>query len=164
VALRPPEPLADHHDLTPFGSGMASLDDWLRRRARANQVSGASRTFVLCDGETIIGYYALASGAVSVVEATGRLRRNMPDPIPVAILARLAVRRDRQGRGLGRALFRDAVFRVLNAAGAIGIRGLLVHAVSDEARAFYVGLGLVESPVDPLTLMASLRDLRDALD
>jgi GNAT superfamily N-acetyltransferase len=88
----------------------------------------------------------------------------MPDPIPVAILARLAVRRDRQGRGLGRALFRDAVFRVLNAAGAIGIRGLLVHAVSDEARAFYVGLGLVESPVDPLTLMASLRDLRDALD
>lgn len=164
MALRPPEPLADHHDLTPFGSGVASLDDWLRRRARANQVSGASRTFVLCDGETVIGYYALASGAVSVAEATGRLRRNMPDPIPVAILARLAVRSDRQGRGLGRALFRDAVFRVLNAAGAIGIRGLLVHAVSDEARAFYVGLGLVESPVDPLTLMASLRDLRDALD
>jgi GNAT superfamily N-acetyltransferase len=164
VALRRPEPLADHHDLTPFGSGVASLDDWLRRRARANQVSGASRTFVLCDGETIIGYYALASGAVSAAEATGRLRRNMPDPIPVAILARLAVRSDRQGRGLGRALFRDAVFRVLNAAGAIGIRGLLVHAVSDEARAFYVGLGLVESPVDPLTLMASLGDLRDALD
>jgi GNAT superfamily N-acetyltransferase len=163
VTLRAPEPLGDHHDLSGFSSGVASLDDWLRRRARANQASGATRTFVLCDGAEVIGYYALASGAVALAQAPGRLRRNMPEPIPVAVLARLALRADHQGRGLGRALFRDAVLRVLNAAEAIGIRGLLVHALSEEAKAFYLRLGLEPSPLDPLTLMVTLADLRDAV-
>jgi GNAT superfamily N-acetyltransferase len=163
VTLRAPEPLGDHHDLSGFSSGVASLGDWLRRRARANQASGATRTFVLCDGAEVIGYYALASGAVALAQAPGRLRRNMPEPIPVAVLARLALRADHQGRGLGRALFRDAVLRVLNAAEAIGIRGLLVHALSEEAKAFYLRLGLEPSPLDPLTLMVTLADLRDAV-
>jgi GNAT superfamily N-acetyltransferase len=162
VTLRAPEPLAEHHDLTGFVSGEASLDDWLKRRARANQVSGASRTFVLCEGGVVIGYYALASGAVALARAPGRLTRNMPEPVPVAVLARLALRNDRQGQGLGRALFRDAVLRVLNAAEAIGIRGLLVHALSEQARVFYLHLGLEPSPLDPMTLMATLGDLRDA--
>jgi GNAT superfamily N-acetyltransferase len=163
VTLRAPEPLGDHHDLSGFSSGVASLDDWLRRRARANQASGATRTFVLCDGAELIGYYALASGAVALAQAPGRLRRNMPEPIPVAVLARLALRADHQGRGLGRALFRDAVLRVLNAAEAIGLRGLLVHALSEEAKAFDLRLGLEPSPLDPLTLMVTLADLRDAV-
>jgi len=163
VTLRAPEPLAQHHNLTGFVSGEPSLDDWLKRRARGNQASGASRTFVLCEGDAVIGYYALASGAVALAQAPGRLRRNMPEPIPVAVLARLALRKDRQGQGLGRALFRDAVLRVLNAAEAIGIRGLLVHALSDEGRAFYLRLGLEPSPLDPMTLMTTLGDLRDAL-
>ncbi|HEV2531152.1 GNAT family N-acetyltransferase [Phenylobacterium sp.] len=139
------------------------MDDWLRRRARANQASGATRTFVLCEGAEVIGYYALASGAVALAQAPGRLRRNMPEPVPVAVLARLALRSDRRGLGFGRALFRDAVLRVLNAAEAIGIRGLLVHALSEEAKAFYLRLGLEPSPLDPLTLMATLADLRDAV-
>ncbi len=91
MSLSPPAPLNETHRLDDFACGTASLDDWLKRRARTNQTSGASRTFVLCDGETIAGYYALASGGVQIAGATGRFRRNMPDPIPVVVLRRLAV-------------------------------------------------------------------------
>jgi GNAT superfamily N-acetyltransferase len=161
--VTPPEPLADHHDLSAFDSGVPALDQWLKRRARPNQGAGASRTFILRQDDKVIGYYALASGAVAVAHAPGRLRRNMPDPIPVAILARLALARDHQGQGLGRALFRDAVLRVLQASEVIGMRGLLVHAISEEAKAFYLALGLEPSPLDEMTLMATLRDLREAL-
>jgi len=161
--LSPPELLADHHDFGNFGSGEASLDDWLKRRARANQVSGASRTYVLCEEKRVIGYYALASGVVTVESAPGRFRRNMPNPIPVAVLARLAVDSDWHGRGLGRALFRDAARRVAHAADAIGIRGIVVHAISEEAKKFYLALGFDASPSEPMTLMATLSDIRAAL-
>ena len=161
--LLPPEPLAGHHDIGDFRSGEASLDDWLKRRARANQVSGASRTYVLCGATRVIGYYAVASGVVAVESAPGRFRRNMPNPIPVAVLARLAVDSDWQGRGLGRALFRDAARRVAQAADAIGIRGIVVHAISEEARKFYLALGFDASPSEPMTLMVTLSDIRAAL-
>ncbi|MGH9785738.1 MAG: GNAT family N-acetyltransferase [Terriglobia bacterium] len=157
--LVPPELLADHHDIVDFRSGEASLDDWLKRRARANQVSGASRTYVVCEKKRVIGYYALASGVVTVE----RFRRNMPNPIPVAVLARLAVDRDWQGRGIGRALFRDAARRVAHAADAIGIRGIVVHAISEEAKNFYRALGFDASPSEPMTLMVTLSDIRAAL-
>ena len=159
-----PEPLADQHDLADFTSGEASLDDWLRRRARANQVSGASRTYVVCENKRVIGYYALASGAITVASAPGRFRRNMPDPIPVVLLGRLAVDRSWGGRGFGRALFRDAARRVANAADAIGIRGIVVHAISPEAKNFYLALGFDPSPSDPMVLMVTLADVRAALD
>jgi GNAT superfamily N-acetyltransferase len=161
--LLPPEPLADHHDFGEFGSGEPSLDDWLRRRARANQVSGASRTFVVCQGKLVVGYYALASGVIAAESAPGRFRRNMPNPIPVAVLARLAVDRNWQGKGIGRALFRDAALRVAHAADAIGIRGILVHAISEEAKNFYVKLGFDPSPREPMTLMVTLSDVRSVI-
>jgi GNAT superfamily N-acetyltransferase len=163
VPLTAPEPLADHHRLDGFDSGVASLDDWLKRRARANQATGASRSFVVCDDGQVVAYYALASGAISAQTTTGRFRRNMPEPIPVAILARLAIHRAYQGHGLGRALFRDSAQRVLNAADAIGIRGMIVHAISDEAKAFYLALGFDISPLDPMTLMVTLADIRLSL-
>jgi GNAT superfamily N-acetyltransferase len=163
VPLSPPVPLADHHLVDDFSSGEPSLDDWLRRRARANQLSGATRTFAACDGDRVIGYYALASGAVTVESVPGRFRRNMPDPIPVAVLARLAVDRAYQGRGLGRALFGDGARRVAHAADAIGIRGIVVHAISDETRKFYVALGFDPCPREPMTLVATLADIRAAL-
>ena len=161
--LSPPEPLADDHDFASFCSGESSLDDWLRRRASANQISGASRTYVVCEDKIVIGYYALASGVVTVENAPGRFRRNMPNPIPVAVLARLAVDQNWQGRGLGRALFRDAAQRVAQAADAIGIRGIVVHAISEEAKKFYVTLGFDPSPREPMTLMVTLADVREAL-
>jgi GNAT superfamily N-acetyltransferase len=163
LMLLAPELLASHHQLTSFDSGVPSLDDWLKRRATLNQASGASRTFVTCEGVQVIGYYCLASSAVAPAAAPGRFRRNMPDPVPVVVLGRLAVARSHQSHGLGRSLFQDAARRVIHAAEAIGIRGLLVPALSDEAKSFYLRLGLDASPLEPMTLMVTIADLRAAL-
>ena len=163
---RPGQPvaLAEQHVLDGFDCGVASLDDWLRRRARQNQLSGASRNFVSADASGhVIAYYALTSSAIAAAATTGRLRRNMPDPVPVVVLGRLAITRAYQGQGLGRALFHDAGRRVVHATEAIGIRGLLVHALSDQAKDFYLSLGLEVSPLEPMTLMTTVADLRAAL-
>lgn len=161
--IRPPEPLTAEHGLGAFDSGVVSLDDWLRRRALPNQVSGASRTFVVVDAGQVVAYYALAASAVAPDAAPGRFKRNMPDPIPVVVLGRLAIALSHQGHGLGRALFQDAAHRVIHAADAIGIRGLLVHAISDEAKAFYLRLGLAPSPLEPMTMMSTVADLKAAM-
>jgi GNAT superfamily N-acetyltransferase len=163
MTLFAPAPLTAQHELATFDSGESSLDDWLKRRALANQASGASRTFVICEGSRVAGYYALASGAVTTARVPGRFKRNMPEPIPVVLLGRLAIDRAWQGQGLGRALFRDAALRVLQAADAIGIRGILVHALSEQARKFYIALGFTECPNEPLMLVVTLQDLREAL-
>lgn len=162
--LSAPEPLDAGHRFDDFSSGSPMLDDWLKKRALANQVSGASRTFVTCEAGTVVGYYALASSAVSVARVPGRFRRNMPDPIPVVVLARLAVASGHQRRGIGRALFQDAARRVINAADAIGIRGMIVHAISEDAVAFYRNLGFDPSPLDRMTLMVTLADLRASFE
>jgi GNAT superfamily N-acetyltransferase len=164
VAPIAPRPLTERDQVAAFDSGVASLDDWLRRRARANEAAGASRTYVVTTDDLVVGYYALAASAVTVEQASGRFRRNMPDPIPVVVLGRLAVDRAHQGHGLGRAMFRDAALRALQASDVIGIRGMLVHALSDDARAFYQAVGFEPSPLDPMTLMVTLADLRAARD
>jgi GNAT superfamily N-acetyltransferase len=163
VPLSPPEPLSDVHGLADFSSGAASLDDWLKRRARANQISGASRTFVVAENTKVAGYYALASGGIAVTSSVGRFRRNMPDPIPLVVLGRLAVDRSWQGGGLGRGLFQDCALRVAQAADTIGIRGIVVHAISEEAKVFYMELGFDPSPVEPMTLMVTLGDIRQLI-
>jgi len=163
VPLSEPRPLNEAHELNDFICGVGSLDDWLRKRARPNQVSGASRTFVVADNHLVVGYYALASGAITPANSVGRFRRNMPDPIPVAVLGRLAIDRSQQGRGLGRALFRDCTPRVAHAADTIGIRGIVVHAISEQARAFYPALGFDASPSELMTLMVTLGDIRGLL-
>lgn len=156
MALQAPDLLTAAHALTAFDSGVASLDDWLRRRALANQLSGASRIYVVATPDNhVVGYYALASGALARVDAPGRIKRNMPDPVPMAVIGRLAVDRSMQGRGLGVALLQDAVLRVQQAASIVGIRGILVHAISEEARAFYEHHGFIPSVGDPLTLVLS---------
>jgi len=163
MTVAAPEPLAAHHDVQPFVSGVESLDFWLKHRALKNQTTGASRTFVACDGSRVVAYYALASSAVTVDAAPGRFRRNMPDPIPVVVLGRLAVDESLQGKGVGRALARDAGLRVIQAADTIGIRGMIVHALSAEAKAFYERTGFEPSPLDPMTLMVTLTDLKASL-
>jgi GNAT superfamily N-acetyltransferase len=160
MSLKSPEPLTSSHSSVDFSCGIASLDEWLKRRALTNQNSGATRTFVTCIDDRVVGYYALAAGSINVRSALGKFRRNMPDPIPVVILARLAIDTSYQGRGLGRALFRDAALRVIQAADPIGIRGIIVHAISAEAKDFYVALGFDVSPLEPMTLMITLNDLR----
>ena len=166
VSPRPSQPvaLAAAHQLDAFDCGVTSLDDWLKRRARQIQLNGGSRTFVSADAAgQVIAYYALASSAIAAAATTGKLRLNMPDPIPVVVLGRLAITRACQGQGLGRALFQDAGRRIIHAADAIGIRGLLVHALSEETSAFYLGLGLEASPLEPMTLMTTVADLKAAL-
>lgn len=159
-----PERLSDRHQLDEFACGTAVLDQWLRRRARRNDAEGASRTIVVCDDLRVVGYYSLATGSVAGAAAPGRIRRNMPDPIPVMILGRLAVDQTWQGRGLGNSLLQDAIFRTLAAAEIAGIRALLVHAISDKAKAFYMGRGFIDCPGEPRTLLLLLKTVRDALN
>ena len=157
LTLEAPAPLSAEHRIEAFASGSPSLDDWLKRRARTNQLSGASRTYVVAEAGRVVGHYCLASGALALNDAPGGFKRNMPDPIPMAILGRLAVDLTWQGRGLGAALLRDAVERTQTAAAILGIRGLHVHALSDEAKAFYEHHGFVASPSRPMALVLSLK-------
>jgi GNAT superfamily N-acetyltransferase len=141
-----------------FACGESVLDEWLKRRAFANQLSGASRTFVVTDpDQCVFGYYAMAAGAVSHHTATGTVRRNMPDPIPVMVLARLAVDRRAQGLKLGGALLRDAVDRAMAVSQNAGVRALLVHALHDRAKEFYEHYGFQASPLHPMVLMLRLK-------
>lgn len=151
-----PEKLSAAHDLSGFDSGEPALNDWLSRRALQNEESGASRTYVVCAGKKVIGYYSLAVGAVAHAEAPGRLRRNMPDPVPAMVVGRLAVDKSYQGAGIGPALLRDAVLRTIQAAEIAGIRIILVHAISERAKRFYEKYGFIASPVDPMTVMITV--------
>jgi len=136
------------------------LDDWLKRRAFKNQAEGASRTYVVTnDDGTVLAYYALAAGSVIAAEATGAVRRNMPSPIPVVILARLAVDKSLQGNGFGKALLRDALLKTIQAADTIGVRALLIHALDEDAAAFYEKFGFSRSPADSLVLMVPLKSV-----
>lgn len=153
-----PTLLGPDHRLDSFESGVVGLDDWLKRRARSNQVHGASRTYVLAQADgTVLGYYALASGGLALSEASGSIRRNMSDPIPMAILGRLAIDRRHQGKGFGVALLQDAVMRVGQAAAIMGIKGILVHAISDEAKRFYERYGFTAGVNQPMTLVLPIR-------
>jgi GNAT superfamily N-acetyltransferase len=163
VQFSPPEKLTSSHDLSQFECGESSLDSWLKRRALQNEEAGASRTYVLRTGREIAGYYALATGAIAHVEATGKVRRNMPDSVPVIILGRLAIASKFQGRGIGTALLRDAVLRIVQAAEIAGIRAILVHAISDQAKRFYEKRGFTPSPADPMTLMIKVAEVAKIL-
>lgn len=157
MAYSPPTLLNDKHRLDEFQCGEAILDNWLKKTALKNQFSRASRTFVVCDEENrVVAYYAMASGSVSHSVAGGNIRRNMPDPIPVIVLGRLAVDRTVQGKGFGVAMLKDAVLRAKAVSEQIGVRALLVHALNDKARQFYLKYGFSISPMDEWLLMLKL--------
>ena len=162
LELSEPQPLTADHQLDHFDCKETSLNDWLKRRAIANQISGASRTFVVTDAEKrVVAYYAMAAGAVAHQLATSAVRRNMPDPIPVMVLGRLAVDHRVQGQHLGSALLKDAVERAGFVSSNVGVRALLVHALHERARQFYEYYGFQESPQHPMTLMLRLGVRRD---
>ncbi len=164
MAYGRPEPLGKHHRLDQFDCGEPALDEWLRRHARGAHASGSARVFVATfeDGETVVGYYALAAAQAAPEEATERALKGQPRarPVPAVLLARLAVDRAHQGAGIGRSLLQDVLLRCLEAAEAIGARILLVHAKHDAAKAWYMQYGFEESPTDPLHLMMLLKDVR----
>lgn len=151
-----PEPIKTTHYLDDFDCGIQTLNQWLKRQALANENSGASRTFVVCDNQHVIGFYALATGSVRRGDAPGSIKRRMPDPIPVMVLGRLAVDLHWQKKGVGSGLLKDAVLRTLTVSQQTGIRALIVHAFADKAKNFYRHYGFQESPFNQMTLMLNL--------
>jgi GNAT superfamily N-acetyltransferase len=154
--LRPPRLLEADDDAAGFDCGVPVLNDWLRKRALTNHLSGASRSYVATIGRRIVAFYCLSAGAIHHEGAPGNIRRNMPQPIPILVMGRLAVDTSCQGRGLGPALLQHALERTAEAADIAGIRALLVHAKDEQAAAFYRHFGFVESPLDPLTLLVKV--------
>jgi GNAT superfamily N-acetyltransferase len=161
--LTPPSPITVDQELAHFDSGELSLNEWLKKRAFKNHASGASRCFVLRAGTTVIAYYSLSAGAISHEAAPKAMRRNMPDPLPVLLLGRLAVDRRYHNQGIGQALLRDAMMRAVNVSGDAGVFALLVHALSDQAKQFYLSRGFVASPLQPMTLLMTIETVRSIL-
>ena len=160
-ALGPVEKLRANHELTGLDCGKDELNRFLRRFAFANQQANSAQTYVACRGQAVVGYYSLTVGTVAHAEATERVKKGMPRyPIPVMILARLAVDKDEHGRGLGRGLLKDALLRTAQAADIAGIRALLVHAKDDEAKAFYEHFDFEPSPTDPYHLLLLIKDVQ----
>ncbi|WP_273393713.1 GNAT family N-acetyltransferase [Actinobacillus porcinus] len=151
-----PELLNATHHLDDFDCGEEALNSWLKRNALKNQQNQASRTFVICQNNNVVGFYALAAGSVSHQFVSGGLRRNMPDPIPVVVLGRLAIDLAHQGQQLGAALLKDAVLRASAVSQQVGVKALLVHALNDKAKAFYLNYGFQVSPIDDLVLLLKL--------
>jgi len=157
MKLHAPESLSTDHQVNAFACGESVLDEWLKRRALGNQTSGASRTFVVATSQKeVMGYYALAAGAVAHQVATRSIRQNMPDPVPVMVLARLAVDARAQGMKLGAAILQDALQRCVLVSQNTGVRAMLVHALNDRARQFYEHYGFKASPTHSMTMMLRL--------
>lgn len=155
------EPLASSHDATSFDSGKPELDLWIKRYALASQQAGSARVYVLVEGTMVVGYYALAAASVEPGHSPARVSKGLPrHPVPVILLARLAIDQAHQGGGLGAALLKDALRRAASASDEIGARAVLVHAKDDEARGFYEHFDLEPSPTDPLHLFILMKDVR----
>jgi len=165
VAYSRPEPLRGKHDLGEFSCGEDALDSWLHRYARHAEAAGSARVFVTTDGARVVGYYALAVGQVAASDATARMVKGQPrgSSVPVVILARLAVDREHQERGLGRSLLQDALLRSVGASQSVGIRALIVHA-HEQAADFYGRFGFEPSPTDPLHLVMLMKDVARFLE
>lgn len=162
--LGPPVLITAEHNCSAFSCRHEALAEWLQRRALANQASGGSKTYVVCsEAGDVVGYYALAPGAVTPQVATVAVRRNMPTPVPVFVLSRLAVHKDWSGMGIGSGLLKDALLRCAQAAEIVGGRAILCHAIDEEAKAFYLKHGFQQSPIEPLTVMLGLKDLAKLL-
>lgn len=155
--IEAPHLLNKDHNLTSFDCEELSLNKWLKEKSFKNQKSGASRTFVICDNNKVIGFYCLSTGSIQHQQLTlSRFKRNMPDPIPVIILGRLAIDKNYKAKGLGAALLKDAILRSKKVSKQVGSRALLVHSLTDEANAFYLKFGFVKSGIQERTMLISL--------
>ena len=157
-----PVPISAAHDVAGFSCGNDALDGWLKTTALKAEGRSA-RTYVVCEGSAVAGYYCLATGAVARSAAPGAMRRNVPDPVPVMIVGRLAVAERCKGHGIGSGMLRDALQRVVQAAEIVGCRAILVHAIDDAAADFYSRHGFVEFPAASRTMFLPFDTLRRAL-
>jgi len=161
VTLRGPEPLEARHQLEGFDCGKPVLNDWLLRHARQAQASGSAKTFVVTNGAHVAGYFSLTVGQIDTLEAPERIRKGMGQyPLPVVILARLAVSAQDQGRGIGFGLLQDAIRRTILIAEQAGIRAMLTHPIDEEAATFYTRFGFMASPLREQQLLLLLKDAR----
>ena len=160
-----PQPLAEHHDISQFHSGVPGLDAWLQRKARLNEAKGGARTYVACHGARVVGFYSLTASAVERRRVPSRVGRSMPEPVPVILLGQFAVDADYQGRGLGSDLLIDAARRALSAAEFIGARAIVVQALDEAAKSFYGRFGSRPfSEREPLMLLLRISELRAHFD
>jgi GNAT superfamily N-acetyltransferase len=159
------EPVSHSHDVSHFDCGThESLNDWLKRFALSNQKNESARTYVVHRNRSVVGYYSISAGSVSLDEAPARIAKGLArHPVPVILLARLAVDKQEKGIGLGKALLKDALARIAQAADIVGARAILVHAIDDQAKKFYQHFDFEPSPVHELQLMLLMKDLRKAL-
>ena len=165
MTLRAPEPLAPPHQLDGFDCGKPALNDWLLRHARQAQTSGSARTFVVAeDDQRVAGYFSLTVGQVDTLEAPERMRQGMGQyPLPVVILARMAVSARDQGRGIGLGMLQDAITRTLLIAEQAGIRAMLTHPIDEEAARFYTRFGFIASPLREKQLLLLLKDAKKVI-
>lgn len=163
--FKKPELLTPEHTYEEFNCLEESLNIWLKRYAVKNQQRGASRCFVLCevDSYQVDAYYTLSAGAIAHVDAPKKMRRNMPNPLPVLLIGRLAIDQSYQNQGFGTALLQDAMHRALSVANEAGVFAVMVHALSEQAKRFYLSRGFVESPIQPMTLMMTLKTIKELL-
>jgi len=159
------ESISESHDLSRFDCGVhESLNDWLRRFAVINQKNESARTYAVHRGGAVVGYYSISAGSVAVEESPGRISKGLArHPVPVILLARLAVDKREKGTGLGKALLKDALVRIARAADIVGARAVLVHAIDEQAKKSYEHFDFEPSPVHDLQLMLLMKDLRKAL-
>jgi GNAT superfamily N-acetyltransferase len=160
------EAISESHDVSRFDcGGYESLNDWLKRFALTNQKNESARTYVVHRNGLVVGYYSISAGSVSAEEAPARISKGLArHPIPVILLARLAVDKDEQGTGLGKALLEDALARIAQAADLVGARAVLVHAIDEAAKKFYRHFDFEPSPIHELQLMLQMKDLRKSFE
>ena len=164
MSLRGPDSLEARHRLESFDCGKPALNEWLLRHARQAQGSGSAKTFVVADDDRVVGYFSLTVGQVDTLEAPERIRKGMGQyPIPVVILARLAVSIQDQGKGIGFGMLQDAIRRTLLIAEQAGIRAMLTHPIDEEASSFYTHFGFIVSPLSEQQLLLLLKDARHSL-
>lgn len=164
IAIAPAAPVGADHELSAFDSGVDALDRWLKERSRHNEREGASRTYVVAVDSRVVGYCCLASSSIVRNAVTGRLARNMPDPIPVLLIGRLAVDRAWQKRDLGRSMLHDALNRCIETSKVVGVRAIMVDAISEDAERFYERFGFRRASGLPRTLVMNMQDARQFMN
>ncbi|WP_373529335.1 GNAT family N-acetyltransferase [Nostoc sp.] len=160
--INAPQRLTHEHDVLEFKSKSEALNNWLKEKALRNE-GDTARTFVVTVENQVIGYYCLATASVTHLVAVSKAKRNAPEPIPCMLIGRLAVDTKWEGQGIGSGLLKDAIIRILSVSQIAGVRCILVHAKDEEAKRFYLKRGFQPSPIEPLTLMMTLKDIRASI-